>query len=195
MESIVFFVMSNGTTVITVLLGAIILCVFSLLIIGFHSPIQAVASEIGTVDRLEGALKRIPSEQDWPKVGFGGGDGEHASLLASQIENLEVEVKEKQKEIEALKGGGGGDLNEAVKVQIKDLEERLAEYEVIEDDIADLSKFRAENMELKKRIAEATGIEEEETASMPWDEFEQIVKSKKTESVKDSVVSTVTNND
>lgn len=192
MEPLVYFVMSNGTTVITALLGAIILCVFSLMIMSFHNPQQSIANEVGTVDRLEGVLRRILSEQDWPHVKVGDMDAEQVSLLTSQIESLEGEIREKQKEIERLQEGGRSEGGGAEK--IRDLEEKLAEYAVIEEDIADLSKFRQENDELKKRLAQLTGIKEEETASMPWDEFEQVIKSKNVESAKESVETSVNNN-
>ena len=50
--------------------------------------------------------------------------------------------------------GGGVDEEEykSLKAKYKELEEKLQEYEIISEDIADLSKFREENENLKKEI-------------------------------------------
>lgn len=48
-------------------------------------------------------------------------------------------------------GGDSGEM-EKLKAQLQELQARLAEYEIIEEDIADLSKYKKENKDLKKEI-------------------------------------------
>lgn len=182
--------------VVTVLLGSIILCVFGLLIMSFHNPREMIANEVGTIDRLEGVLRQMLSEQSWPKP---TGDGEAASsgsvdgLLQEQLKNLEAELQEKQKVIDSMSGTAAPEAVDVgpMKQKIKDLEEKLAEYSVIEEDIADLSRFRQENDDLRKKITEAIGVPAAEALTMPWDEFEKIVKEKKVKSVKEDVTTTI----
>jgi len=189
--------MGHGTMVITVLLGAIILCVFGLLVSSFHNPKDMIAQEVGTVERLEGVLRQMLSDQPWPAGARNaeGGDSDQTALLREQVAMLEKELSEKQQQLEA--GGTGGaalppDV-EALKSEIKDLKEKLQEYSVIEEDIADLSKFRQENEELRKKITEVSGIGAQEAITMPWDEFEKIVKDKKVVAAKDTVTTTIEN--
>ena len=66
------------------------------------------------------------------------------------------------------------------KWNIKELEEKLSEYAVIEEDIADLSRYRQENESLRARITEATGMAAQDAMAMPWEDFEKIIKEKKT---------------
>lgn len=209
MELIVTFVMAHGTTVITMLLGAIILCVFGLLIIGFHSPKDLVMGELGSIDRVEGVLRRILSEQHWPQTKVGAktddavsalsGSGDQSTMFLDQIERLEKEIMEKQQVIEKLESSGavGADNAAAVaeledlKKKVKDLEEKLGEYAVIEEDIADLSKFRQENEDLRNKISHVTGVPANEAVIMPWDEFEKAVKEKKVKPAMENVDTTI----
>lgn len=188
MESLVHFIMLNGTTVITTLLGGIIFCVFGLLIMSFHSPKHAIAQELGSVDRLEGVLRQMLSGQDFTKgkgvSASSDGESDQVSLLKEQVSLLEKEVKTKNQELEQS-GGGEGDT--ALKAKIKELEAKLAEYSIIEEDISDLSKYRQENEELRSRINEVVGMPATEVLAMPWEEFEKVVKDKKSKSAKEEV--------
>ncbi len=80
------------------------------------------------------------------------------SLAAGGTETVPAtiikELEEKKAEIEQLKaeGGGSGEGAPELLSKIKSLEDRLAEYEIIEDDIADLSKFKEENARLKRQL-------------------------------------------
>ncbi len=44
--------------------------------------------------------------------------------------------------------------NESMVVKVKELESRLAEYEIIADDIAELSQLRADNAKLKEQLSQ-----------------------------------------
>ncbi len=187
MEALIYFVMAHGTMVITTLLGAIILCVFALLIISFHSPKEAIALEVGSVERLEGVLRNMLTDQNWPRFAGGGensggvvGSSDQISLLVEQVSGLESELKEKQKQLDEIMSVSPDEPQAApLKMKIKELEEKLAEYAVVEEDIADLSRFRQENESLRARITEATGMAAQDAMAMPWEEFEKIVKHKK----------------
>ncbi len=181
MEALIYYVMAHGTMVITTLLGSIILCVLALLMISFHSPKNALAMEMGSVERLEGVLRNMLSEQSWSGTpGASGASSDQVSLLVEQVSGLEVELKEKQKMIDDMLNASPDEPVAApLKMKIKELEDKLSEYSVIEEDIADLTKFRQENDHLRNRITELTGIPSQDAMSMPWEDFEKIVKAKK----------------
>ncbi|MGZ3771534.1 MAG: hypothetical protein ACXVCP_18250 [Bdellovibrio sp.] len=77
-----------------------------------------------------------------------------------KIETLQIQLQEalqkatEMAEMSANTSSGGVDSKEAdeLKNKINDLEGRLAEYEIISEDIADLSRYRDENDKLKKEI-------------------------------------------
>lgn len=186
MESLVHFIMSNGTMVITTLLGGIIFCVFGLLIMSFHSPKLAIAQELGSVDRLEGVLRQMLSDQDFSKSKVEAAGESEVALLKEQVSVLEKEVKTKNEQLEKTDG------DTELKGRIKELEAKLNEYSIIEEDISDLSKFRQENEELRNRINEVTGMPAAEALAMPWEEFEKVVREKKTKSAKEDVTTNIT---
>jgi hypothetical protein len=86
--------------------------------------------------------------------------------LAEQTTAMNSVVTEKERiaqELAALKlkGSSGGDAGtganvDGLKNQIKSLEERLAEYSVIEDDLANLKRLQQENAQLKAALGGAT---------------------------------------
>lgn len=188
MEATLYFVMAHGTMVITSLLGAIILCVLALLMISFHSPKEAIALEVGSVERLEGVLRNMLSDQNWSKMASSAGESsggvigssDQVSLLVEQVSGLETELKEKQKMLDDIMSVSPDEPQAApLKMKIKELEEKLSEYAVIEEDIADLSRYRLENESLRARITEATGMAAQDAMAMPWEEFEKLVKTRK----------------
>jgi hypothetical protein len=65
---------------------------------------------------------------------------------------MTLELQVKDSEIQNLKGGSGNQEKAKLEEKIKDLESRLAEYEIISEDIADLSRYKDENVKLKKEI-------------------------------------------
>ncbi len=68
---------------------------------------------------------------------------EQLSLREKEIEDLKVQLKSMPVAV-----ADSGDVSE----KLKDLESRLAEYEILEDDIADLSLFKEENARLKAQL-------------------------------------------
>lgn len=71
-----------------------------------------------------------------------------------QLDLLAAELESKKKEIENLRKAASDqdDKTPELLTKIKNLEDRLAEYEIIEDDIADLSKYKEENARLKRQL-------------------------------------------
>jgi hypothetical protein len=95
---------------------------------------------------LQGASASGSGQQDAAGESFA--NSEALSALKDELEN-------KKLEIEALKGrvqGTNLDNTAELLAKIKILEQRLAEYAIIEDDIADLSIFKEENIRLKKEL-------------------------------------------
>lgn len=84
------------------------------------------------------------------------------TLVESQkkIEALQTQLTEAKAQAQAaVESGGvaaapaaGGGNNAEMEAKLRDLESRLAEYEIISEDIADLSRYKEENENLKAEI-------------------------------------------
>lgn len=138
--------------------------------VGKSSPSSHTSQSAGDADDLGVDLDAMDIES-------GGG------VAAEEVQQLRVAITESQKKIETLQA----QLNEAVqkaselaesaaapsvdagitskdaeefKAKIHDLEARLSEYEIISEDIADLSRYRDENEQLRKDIEalKASGV-------------------------------------
>lgn len=82
--------------------------------------------------------------------------GPSAPELAQQVLMLQQELSQRNQEVEKLKAAplpttSTAELDQHQK-KIKELEAKLAEYEILEDDIADLSLYKDENARLKEQI-------------------------------------------
>jgi hypothetical protein len=80
-----------------------------------------------------------------------------AVAALAQVNHLQAELSQRTQELVQLKAdlernkGENVDISEYLK-KIKDLEGKLAEYEILEDDIADLSLYKEENFRLKAEV-------------------------------------------
>tara|TARA_R110002072_G_scaffold534_6_gene3852 strand:+ start:30517 stop:31503 length:987 start_codon:yes stop_codon:yes gene_type:complete len=84
----------------------------------------------------------------------GGISDEEANIMKGEITNLQGKLEQALSDLEAAKassGGDGGDVA-AVTKERDELKERLQEYEVIEEDLANIKKFQQENEQLRKTI-------------------------------------------
>ncbi|MEQ1877220.1 MAG: hypothetical protein ABL958_11275 [Bdellovibrionia bacterium] len=143
---------------------------------------DATAAVNGSIDELEKTLRRVldsvpvkiaggPSatgliqDEDDSKQGVQAAAAHAAAAeFQSMVETLKKDVGEKDKVIQTLKSdiekvASTGGLTEEQKQRIAALERelemaksRLSEYEIIEDDIANLSLYKAENTQLKSEL-------------------------------------------
>ena len=112
---------------------------------------QTIADKEALIKELEAKLANAEGSE---------GSAEEAGILRAEVEKLRGELEEAQAQVVA--GGGGGD--EALTAQLNDvtverdeLQERLREYEIIEEDLANLKRLQQENDELKKTIQSLQG--------------------------------------
>lgn len=77
-----------------------------------------------------------------------------AQMLAYQ--NLETEKKKLEEQLATAKAAGGGGNpaeTKALQDKVKDLEGKLGEYAIIEDDLAQLKRLQQENEQLRNALA------------------------------------------
>lgn len=98
-----------------------------------------------------------------PSVGGSPEVAAQAAEALAQVEKMRTEVSARDRSIQELKsqletaqteakkasGSGGSGLD----ARVKELEARLAEYDIISEDIADLSRYKEENEKLRKQLA------------------------------------------
>jgi hypothetical protein len=134
------------------------------------------------VDALEGVMKRVLSTQpisiastpvriapapnsteEFPIDIVGEGDGVSSEILAerdTKIESLKQEIDALKAATSQSEGREAMDSSPYVSeiadlnIKVDELQARLAEYEIIEDDIADLSMFKEKNRTLEAEVAE-----------------------------------------
>jgi len=121
------------------------------------SPVTA-----GPSPELEAMLKTILDRTNkLEAVAVTGMSPEAAALAETQVQSLKKELAAREEEMKALKasGGGGKVTEEAQKLttRLKELETKLAEYEILEDDIADLSLYKEENVRLRSELDKIKG--------------------------------------
>lgn len=157
---------------ILLLLGSL----FTIMIFGKSKKDPESEMQIGDLGALEKTLKEIlkTSIGDLSSSGvlksseseYNQGSDPYQSNSGS-LEQIMRELAQKNAEIEVLKqtqSQSSPVAEKAIEVdvsgyveKIRDLEGKLKEYEIIEDDIADLSHFKEENAKLKKKIEELGG--------------------------------------
>lgn len=93
------------------------------------------------------------------------GNSAPSAEVVAQLEKSKAEMAEREKTIHDLKiqleqvqsekqKNQGSTNSNGLEARIKELEARLAEYDIISEDIADLSRFKEENEKLKKQISQ-----------------------------------------
>ncbi len=189
MGSFLRFMVNHNEAIIQWLVFAIVVTVAFILFRSlFFKQEEAEAEGAGlglgaSAQDLEITLQKIlakSSRQDQPASVEGGNPQKsEASPSPSELAELRLELSKRQQEIEDLKL----QLNEAVaastqagsapptqtsddsalRATIEELEARLAEYGILEDDIADLSLYKEENQKLKaelERLRQGGGVSE-----------------------------------
>ncbi len=78
--------------------------------------------------------------------------------ISSNAPHLDAKLQSLDQRLRRMEGMDSGISNNLQRqrdlAKIKDLEKKLTEYQVIEDDIANLSKYKEENKELRERLAQ-----------------------------------------
>lgn len=82
--------------------------------------------------------------------------------MLTEVTKLKDELIQRGKEVETLKteltSSKGAKVDTSkFEEKITELEGKLAEYEILEDDIADLSLYKEENVRLKQELAKVSG--------------------------------------
>lgn len=88
-------------------------------------------------------------------VALGTSDAEN------QLVALRKDLAKREEELTQLKANSktssGGEADPQLSARVKELESKLAEYEILEEDIADLSHFKDENLRLREELAQLKG--------------------------------------
>ncbi len=168
LETIVPYLVEHNTSIVSAL---VLLIILLSMFLGFRSFLSAKnadkfgGQESPSLGQLEETIKKLldRAEQVPTPAQAGAGVSAENTMLLQEIENLRDSLAEKQVQIElierksssepALSGPGLSEVEkEALGSQVKDLQARLSEYEIISEDIADLSFFREENAKLTKEL-------------------------------------------
>jgi hypothetical protein len=125
---------------------------------GFSSKAKGFSSSLDA-EKMEALLEQVLSKT----ASFSGvTDAQNLNAhigpeALKEVQSLKDELKKKQEEIEIVKKQAQSvnpEEKQKFQEQVQGLEARLSEYEIIAEDIADLSRFKEENSELKKKIAQ-----------------------------------------
>ncbi|MGE4133008.1 MAG: hypothetical protein AB7F86_15310 [Bdellovibrionales bacterium] len=101
--------------------------------------------------KLEGVSVSAPAGGGEASAASAGGGG----ASPADLEKLKKELAQREEELKAIKAAGGdagGKASADLTARLKELEAKLAEYEILEDDIADLSLYKEENIRLKQEL-------------------------------------------
>ncbi len=191
LDMILSTISEYSAIVVPVLLILICVTGIGILVVSMRAGKRGASASSGggsfpDMGELEGTLKKVLESTEVRAAGVstqvspdGNVETVYKELPNEEKEQLESAIAAKEAEIEKLKSNmetlrneaqnssGDGELPDDIKAKIEELEARLAEYEIIEDDIADLSMYKEENAQLKAEIEalrssspEAGGAEE-----------------------------------
>ncbi len=171
LETLIPYIVQHNAMIIQALVSAILLLVVVLAYRNFSSARQvdpsvspAVAGDMG---QLEATLKKLLEKANQVPTAASASPGDNPALL-TEIEKLKKSLEERQNafeklkvEAEAAKAAGGApatapgisaEERTQLETQIKELQAKLSEYEIISEDIADLSFYKEENVKLQKEL-------------------------------------------
>jgi DNA repair exonuclease SbcCD ATPase subunit len=178
-QSFLHFWSNHNDVIIQVLVALILFIVIYLAFRFFFGPEIAeggVAAQVNTQD-IEKTLQKILEAQAKAPVAMGlgtasessreplAGAGASSAATMAELEALKKDLAQKdlllgQARDAAAKAAAAPVVSAAaveqvkkLETRIKDLEARLAEYEIISEDIADLSFYKEENIRLQNELA------------------------------------------
>ncbi len=166
LETIIQFVMNHNAALIESLIALILLAVLFLSFRAFKGAAEGASAGLsGDLGALEETLKKLLAQASLvPAVGSAvAADSSGVTKeLISEIEILKGSLQDKQAEIEKIKAsaaaapaadsGFSDDMRAKLEAQLKELKGKLEEYEIISEDIADLSFYKEENAKLLKQL-------------------------------------------
>jgi prefoldin subunit 5 len=120
-----------------------------------NAEISSLTQRLADKDRQISELDDKLREAQAASLNAGGGSSEEVAILQAEIEKLRAELEAAKN---AAPATGGDDAMAAqladVTKERDELKERLMEYEIIEEDLANLKRLQQENDQLKKTIAD-----------------------------------------
>ena len=156
LNSALDFFISN----ITHFIGAFFVVVLFLFAVSIYLGLKeekAHEADKSDLKGLEETLRKV-IETAPSAAAQGNGSDEQVGKLKSELQLREKELQELRNSFETAKeamennGANNPVMDNELQKKVEDLEARLAEYEIIEDDIANLSIYKEENAKLKKQI-------------------------------------------
>lgn len=188
MNELITWAAKNNTLLIQVAFSVVLLLILIYIYRLFfvanpHANLGESAVELGEVNQKLNQLldqqknsgiqvieKVVPAAAPTGATAPTGGDD--VAVLRAEIIKLQTQLNESEKkvfELTPIAGPEDSIKEEAPKVdpaqitelnkKIEELQSRLSEYDIIADDIAELSQLRAENAELKKNLGGASGLD------------------------------------
>jgi len=169
------FLFNNNTTVIEVLFASVLVLLVLLALRLFLSSKEPKESGVssGSLSELEASLKKILEQSNSVPANAQvttavATENPEAKNLVEEINKLKEELNAKAKQVEEMKtasaqnpAAAGPSLNAGEKdkldLQIKELQAKLSEYEIISEDIADLSFYKEQNARLTKELENLKG--------------------------------------
>ncbi len=121
------------------------------------------------ITELEGKLANAPTGE--APVDDGAKDAQ-IQALQTEIEELKAQLAQAQANAGGDSGGGDAELQGQLSTVTKErdeLKEKLQEYEIIEDDLANLKRLQQENTQLKAALEKAGGSVADATVEAPSD--------------------------
>ena len=151
---------------ITHFIGAFFVVVLFLFAVSIYLGLKdekAHEADKSDLKGLEETLRKVIDSA--PAAAAGGADPAEVKKLKSELSVREKELEELKNSFEEAKksfesqaeagseaGDGNAILDGELQKKVEELEARLAEYEIIEDDIANLSVYKEENNKLRARL-------------------------------------------
>jgi len=159
-EHFIHFIVQHNETVIQWLVLAVVLLAAVIVGLSIFRPARQMDLESEEITEV---LKKVATGAVNVSAGAGAGVGGGAAAVPNEeVQRFKQELEAKAKEVATLKlemdaaKSADQDLK-GYQEKIKELEGKLAEYEILEDDIADLSLFKEENVRLKAELKQLAG--------------------------------------
>lgn len=168
MDKFLPYLISHNTVIIEVLIGCTLVFSLFLAIRTFLFAKEPEGASLAGLGDLEATLKKILEQASQvPNAGVmaAAGSSEEGQKLVTEIAQLKTELQAKQAQIEEMKTTSGAgatasppgaamsdDDKAKLEAQLKELQAKLAEYEIISEDIADLSFYKEQNAKLQKEL-------------------------------------------